>query len=56
VAAAPTVGRPAFEAMVERAAASGDRDLVWVARQNLRKRRLERLDAGWVQSLRDRLG
>lgn len=56
VAAAPEVGRPAFEALVERAAASGDRDLLWIARENLRKRRLERVDAGWVAALRARLG
>jgi hypothetical protein len=45
VAAAPEVGRPAFEALVARAGRSGDRDLRWIARENLRKRRLERLDA-----------
>ena len=56
VAAAPEMGRPAFEALVERAAASGDRDLLWIARENLRKRRLERVDAGWVAALRARLG
>ena len=56
VAAAPEVGRPAFEALVERAAASGDRDLLWIAHENLRKRRLERVDAGWVAALRARLG
>lgn len=56
VAAAPEVGRPAYEALVERAAASGDRDLLWIARENLRKRRLERVDAGWVAALRARLG
>jgi hypothetical protein len=55
VAAAPGMGRPAFEAMVARAARSGDRDLRWIARENLRKRRLERLDARWVSALRARL-
>ena len=55
VAAAPEEGRPAFEALVARAARSGDRDLRWIARENLRKRRLERLDAGWVATLRARL-
>jgi hypothetical protein len=41
---------------VERAAQSDDRDLRWIARENLRKRRLERLDSGWVTALRSRLG
>jgi hypothetical protein len=56
VAAAPEAGRPALEALVERAVATGDRDLRWIARENLRKRRLERLDAGWVAALLARLG
>ena len=56
VAAAPGTGWPAFDAVVERAAASGDRDLRWIARENLRKRRLERLDAGRVAALIARLG
>lgn len=55
VAAAPQVGRPAFEALVERAASGDDRDLRWIARENLRKRRLERVDADWVTALRARL-
>jgi hypothetical protein len=55
VVAAPDEGRPAFEALVARATRTGDRDLRWIARENLRKRRLERLDAGWVQALRARL-
>ena len=55
VAAAPEEGRPAFEALVARVERSGDRDLRWIARENLRKRRLERLDAGWVETLRARL-
>jgi hypothetical protein len=49
------VGKPAFEDLVERAAASNDRDLAWVARENLRKRRLERIDPGWVALLLERL-
>jgi hypothetical protein len=51
VAAAPDVGWPAFEAVVERAATGGDRDLRWIVRENLRKRRLERLDADRVAAL-----
>jgi hypothetical protein len=56
VAAAPETARPAFEALVERATASGDRDLLWVARENVRKRRLERLHTNWVAALGKRLG
>lgn len=55
VAAAPEVGKPAFEELVGRAAASNDRDLAWVARKNLRKRRLQRLDPVWVARLLERL-
>ena len=55
IAAAPEVGRPALEALVARAERSGDRDLRWIARENLRKRRLERVDADWVATLRARL-
>lgn len=55
VVAGPAVGPPAFEALVERAVVSGDRDLRWIARKNLRKRRLERLDPDWVAALRARL-
>jgi hypothetical protein len=55
VAAGPEVGRPAFEELVSWAGASDDRDLAWVARANLRKRRLERLDLGWVTRLLERL-
>lgn len=56
VAAAPELGRPVFEALVDEAESSGDRDLRWVVRENLRKRRLERADARWVAALRDRVG
>jgi hypothetical protein len=41
--------------LVERATASEDRDLAWVARENLRKRRLERLNRGWIARLLERL-
>lgn len=55
VAAAPAVGRPAFDALVAKALESGDRDLRWIVRENLRKRRLERADPEWVDALRVRL-
>src|SRR5699024_9777527 len=51
VAADPATGAPAFEALVERAAESGDHDLRWIARENLRKRRLQRLDPEWAVGL-----
>ena len=49
------MGRPAFEELVERVAAGDDRDLAWLARENLRKRRLERLDPAWVARMRKHL-
>jgi hypothetical protein len=49
-------GRVTVRAQTPRIAESGDRDLVWIARENLRKRQLERFDAGWVGALRARLG
>jgi len=55
VAAAPVVGKPAFEELVERAAVSDDRDLAWVVRENLHKRRLERIDPSWVARMLGRL-
>ena len=55
VVAAPEVGQPAFEELVSWAVASDDRDLAWVARENLRKRRLQRLDSAWVTRLVERL-
>jgi hypothetical protein len=55
VAAAPEVGRPAFATLVDRAVEGGDRDLRWIARENLRKRRLERVDPDWVAALSARL-
>jgi hypothetical protein len=56
VAAAPQTGRPALGALVDSSVARGDRDLIWIARENLRKRRLERIDPRWVEDLRARLG
>jgi len=51
IVALPEKGKPAFERLL----ASGDRDVRWIVRQNLRKRRLLRLDAGWVTRLSERL-
>ncbi len=44
VAALPDVGKP----MMERWLASNDRDVRWIMRQNLAKKRLARMDAEWV--------
>jgi hypothetical protein len=51
VAAAPEPGRPAFERLVARAAAGADRDLRRIARDNLGRRRLVRLDPAWAARL-----
>jgi len=52
VAALPDEGKP----RIEKWFASKDKDVVWVMRQNLRKDRLERMDAAWVRRWRARLG
>ena len=52
VAAGAPEARARFEALL----ASGDPDVRWVVRENLKKARLERLDAAWVASLRARIG
>lgn len=44
----PVAGRPLFEQWSR----SPDADARWVVRKNLKKNRLERLDAAWVASLR----
>jgi hypothetical protein len=48
VAANPTLGKPAIEKWFT----TGDRDVRWIMRQNLRKKRLERMDAKWVAAWR----
>ncbi|MCZ7662815.1 MAG: hypothetical protein M5U22_07705 [Thermoleophilia bacterium] len=52
VAADPERGRPAFELWL----ACDDADVLWVARQNLAKKRLERADPQWVVACRRALG
>ena len=52
IVALPEEGRPRFESLLE----SGDPDVRWVVRENLRKKRLERLDGDWVEDLRARAG
>jgi hypothetical protein len=51
VAAAPEAGRP----LMERWMASDDRDVRWVMRQNLGKRRIGAAGAEWVEAWRSRL-
>jgi hypothetical protein len=50
VVAAPDEGRR----MLEKWAESEDADIRWVVRQNLKKKRLERLDADWTERLAER--
>ena len=47
IVALPEEGKPLFERLL----ASSDRDVRWIVRENLRKRRLSRLDASWVTRL-----
>jgi hypothetical protein len=47
VVALPEAGKPSFERLF----ASTDPDLRWVARENLRKQRLARMDRDWVERL-----
>jgi hypothetical protein len=50
VAALPNGGKPAFE----RLASSTDPDVRWIVRENLKKNRLRRVDAEWVNRLSGR--
>ena len=52
VAAWPEKGQPMMEAWL----ASSDRDVRWVMKENLRKNRLQRLDAAWVERCKAHLG
>lgn len=51
IVASPERGKP----MLEKWAGSADADVLWVVRQNLKKRRLLRLDSAWVESVRGRM-
>jgi hypothetical protein len=55
VAANPAACRPAFERWLIQAEATQDKDLLWVARQNLKKNRLITLDPTWTSSWVTRL-
>ncbi len=52
VCALPATGKP----MLERWFASDDPDVRWIMVQNLKKKRLERMDATWVATWQSRLG
>jgi hypothetical protein len=52
VVAFPQAGKP----LIEKWFATQDRDIVWIMKQNLRKKRLERMDAEWVAHWKDQLG
>ena len=55
VAANPAICRPAFERWLLQAESTDDKDLLWIARQNLKKNRLLVLDATWANSWATRL-
>ena len=52
VAAAPEEGKR----MMERWFSSDDKDVLWVMKENLRKKRLARMGAEWVEEGKARLG
>lgn len=52
VAASPEEGKK----MMERWFSSDDKDVRWVMKENLRKKRLARMDAEWVEEGKGRLG
>jgi hypothetical protein len=42
--------------MMERWFSSDDKDVLWIMKENLRKKRLTRMDSGWVEKWKVRLG
>ena len=52
IVALPKTGKE----MMERWIADDDKDVLWVMKENLRKKRLTRMDAEWVATLKARLG
>jgi hypothetical protein len=52
VVANPEFGKPSFEKLFE----IDDKDVRWILRENLKKNRMSRMDADWVQTLSARLG
>ncbi|MFN8466081.1 MAG: hypothetical protein U0X20_11040 [Caldilineaceae bacterium] len=55
VAANPAICRPPFERWLLQAESTHDKDLLWITRQNLKKNRLQVLDAIWADSWATRL-
>jgi hypothetical protein len=51
VAALPEEGKP----LMEKWFSSDDSDVLWIMRENLKKKRLERVDGEWVQQWKSRL-
>jgi hypothetical protein len=51
VAALPAEGK----ALMEKWLAKSDKDIRWIMKENLKKTRLVRMDAGWVKKWRDKL-
>ncbi len=47
VVALPPAGKP----LLEKWLASADRDIVWIMRENLKKNRLQKMDAGWAEKM-----
>lgn len=56
VAVDPLACRPAFERWLTEAESGGDKDLRWIARENLKKNRLIKLDPAWAANWSARLG
>jgi hypothetical protein len=52
VVALPEEGK----SLMEKWFTSDDGDVLWIMKQNLRKKRLERMDAEWVRTWRTRFG
>ena len=52
VAAAPEEGKKVMEKWFS----SHDKDVLWIMKENLRKKRLARMDAAWVEGWKARLG
>jgi hypothetical protein len=52
VAALPTQGKPA----IERWLSSTDKDIHWIMKENLKKKRLVRMDQAWVEACLARIG
>lgn len=52
VAAQPSIGKPKMGNWIK----SQDADIRWIMKQNLKKKRLSRMDEGWVQDQLEELG